>query len=128
MYMYICLFWCVRRYVCMRASPGWGGGGGGGTRTRVTYFAEEGVFFNTSACLRFCKGSVLFLYPGTKYAEEGGGGGGENSLKLVSHRGRSEYDFTRSGQIPLRVKFAEKMYILKAINHTKRIEQVHNTN
>ena len=37
---------------------------GGGTqvqgRTRVTYFAEEGVFFKTSACPRFCKRRVLF--------------------------------------------------------------------
>ena len=45
--------------------PGGGGGGGGhsgtdGGRTRVTYFAEEGVFFNTSACPRFCKRRVLF--------------------------------------------------------------------
>ena len=38
--------------------PGGGGGGGGGTR--VTYFAEEGVFFKTSACPRFCKRRVLF--------------------------------------------------------------------
>ena len=29
---------------------GSGGGGGGGGRTRVTYFAEEVVFFMTSAC------------------------------------------------------------------------------
>ena len=29
-------------------------------RTRVTYFAEEGVFFKTSACPRFCKRRVLF--------------------------------------------------------------------
>ena len=31
-----------------------------GGRTRVTYFAEEGVFFKTSACPRFCKRRVLF--------------------------------------------------------------------
>ena len=47
--------------------PGGGGGGGGGGhsgteggRTFVTYFAEEGVFFKTSACPRFCKRRVLF--------------------------------------------------------------------
>ena len=36
----------------------WSGPGGG--RTLVTYFAEEGVFFKTSACPRFCKRRVLF--------------------------------------------------------------------
>ena len=45
--------------------PGGGGGGEGlsgteGGRTPVTYFAEEGVFFKTSACQRFCKSRVLF--------------------------------------------------------------------
>ena len=54
----------------------WLPGGGGhsdteGGRTRVTYFAEEGVFFKTSACPRFC----TFLYPGTKY-------GGQNPLTI----------------------------------------------
>ena len=46
--------------------PGGGGGGGGrghsgteGGRTRITYFAEEGVFIKTSACQRFCKSRVL---------------------------------------------------------------------
>ena len=34
--------------------------GGGGGRSRVTYFAEDGVFFKTSACPRFCKRRVLF--------------------------------------------------------------------
>ena len=41
----------------------WEGGGALryiGDRTRVTYFAEEGVFFKTSACPRFCKRRVLF--------------------------------------------------------------------
>ena len=39
---------------------------GGGTQvqrggcTLFTYFAEDGVFFKTSACLRFCKRRVLF--------------------------------------------------------------------
>ena len=33
---------------------------GGGGRTRVTYFAKEGVFFKTSTCPRFCKRRVLF--------------------------------------------------------------------
>ena len=55
--------------------PGGGGGGGGGgghsgtegDRSRVTYFAEEGVFFKTSACPRFSKKKGTFLYPGTKY-------------------------------------------------------------
>ena len=50
---------------------GWGGGGGGhsgaeGGRTCVTYFAEEGVFFKTSACPRFCKprGALpVFYFP-----------------------------------------------------------------
>ena len=46
--------------------PGDTPGGGGGThvqrggRTRVTYFAEEWVFFKTFACPRFCKRRVLF--------------------------------------------------------------------
>ena len=31
-----------------------------GVRTRVTYFAEEEVFFKTSACPRFCERRVLF--------------------------------------------------------------------
>ena len=33
---------------------------GGGGRTRVTYFAEEGVFFKTSECSRFCIKWVFF--------------------------------------------------------------------
>ena len=42
---------------------GGGGGGGGGIvglsgteggRARLTFFAEEGVFFKTSECSRFC--------------------------------------------------------------------------
>ena len=53
--------------------PRGGGGGGGddffsldhsgpeGGRTCVTYFAEEGVFFKTSACPRFCKRMVVFV-------------------------------------------------------------------
>ena len=43
-------------------SPPPGGGGHSGTeggRTRVTYFAKEGVFFKTSACPRFWKRRVL---------------------------------------------------------------------
>ena len=42
------------------------GGGGGGTlrykggSTRVTYFAEEGVFFQISTCPRFRKRKILF--------------------------------------------------------------------
>ena len=32
----------------------------GGGLHPVTYFAEEGVFFKTSACPRFCKRRVLF--------------------------------------------------------------------
>ena len=36
---------------------------------RVTYFAEEGVFFKTSACPRFCKRRVLFC---TKVRSMGG--------------------------------------------------------
>ena len=49
---------------------GGGGGGGGegivglsgteGVRTRLTYFAEEGVFFKTSECPRFCIKRVFF--------------------------------------------------------------------
>ena len=43
--------------MCPRGGGGGGGGGGGhsgteGGRTRVTYFAEEGVFLKTSACPR----------------------------------------------------------------------------
>ena len=46
-------------YIC--ATPGGGGHSGTeGGRTFVTYFAEEGVFFKTSACPRFCKRRVLF--------------------------------------------------------------------
>ena len=42
-------------------------GGGGGLsirdmgRIRVTYFAEEGVFFKTSVCLRFVKEGYFLL-------------------------------------------------------------------
>ena len=54
-----------------------GGGGGGhpgieGGRTHVTYFVEEGVFFKTSACPRFCKRRLLFC---TNARGMGGGGG-----------------------------------------------------
>ena len=51
-------------------------GGHSGTEggcTRVTYFAGEGVFFETSACPRFCKRRVLFC---TQVRSMGGGGGG----------------------------------------------------
>ena len=51
-----------------------GGGGHSGTeggRTRVTYFAEEGVFFKTSACQRFCNRRVRSMV-----------GGGENPLTI----------------------------------------------
>ena len=50
--------------------PGGGGGGGGALRcreggrgglTRVTYFAQEGVSFKTSACPPFCKRMILFV-------------------------------------------------------------------
>ena len=41
-------------------SPRRGHSGTEGGRTCVTYFAEEGVFFKTSACPRFCKRRVLF--------------------------------------------------------------------
>ena len=47
----------------MQGIPGGGGGHSGidGGRTReVTYFAEEVVFFKTSACPQFCKKRVLF--------------------------------------------------------------------
>ena len=41
-----------------------GEGGGAlryrGGRTRLTYFAEEGVFFKTSECPRFCIKRVFF--------------------------------------------------------------------
>ena len=47
-----------------------------GRRTRVMYFAEEGVFFKTSACPRFCKRRVLLC---TQVRSMGGGGGGEKS-------------------------------------------------
>ena len=60
----------------LRGSPGGGGHSGTeGGRTRVTYFAEEGVFFKISTCPRFWKRRVLFLYPGTKY-------GGQNPLTI----------------------------------------------
>ena len=43
-----------------------GGGGGGavryrGGRTRVTYFAKEGVLFKTSACPRSVKEGYFFV-------------------------------------------------------------------
>ena len=50
---------------------------GGGGRTRVMYFAEEGVFFKTSACLRSCKRRVLFSAQVRSM-----GGGGENPLTI----------------------------------------------
>ena len=56
---------CSKCIIMLQATPGGGGGGGtqvqrGGGRTLVTYFAEEGIFFKTSACPRFCKRRVLF--------------------------------------------------------------------
>ena len=61
-----------------------GGGGHSGTeggRARVTYFAEEGVFFKTSACPRFVKEGYIFV-PRYEVWGGGGGGGGENPLKI----------------------------------------------
>ena len=46
-----------------RRGGGGGGGGQSGTEggcTHVMYFAEEGIFFKTSACPRFYKSRVLF--------------------------------------------------------------------
>ena len=43
--------------------------------THVTYFAEEGVFFKTSACPRFCKRRVLFCIQVRSM-------GGENTLPI----------------------------------------------
>ena len=59
----------------LRSHPGGGGGGGGGGhsgteggRTRVTYFAAEGVFFlRPPQVPDFVKKMGTFLYPGTKY-------------------------------------------------------------
>ena len=50
-----------------------------GGRTRLTYFAEEGVFFKTSECPRFWIKWYLFV---TRYEVWGGGGGGENPLTI----------------------------------------------
>ena len=55
-----------------------GGGGGGWGRTRFTYSAEEGVFFKTSACPRFCRRRVLFC----TLVRSMGGGGDENPLTI----------------------------------------------
>ena len=50
-----------------------------GGRTRVnTYFTEEGVFFKTSACSRFCKRMVLFV---SRYEVCGG----EGEIPLAIH-------------------------------------------
>ena len=54
-----------------KTDPGVEGGGGGGGdsqvqrggSTRLAYFAEEGVFFKTSACPRFCKRRGPFFVP-----------------------------------------------------------------
>ena len=62
---------------------GGGGGGGGycgalmyrGGRTHLTYFAEEGVFFKTSECPRFCIKRVFFC-------NQVGTMGGENPLTI----------------------------------------------
>ena len=43
-----------------------------GGRTCVTYFAEEGVFFKTSACPRFVKEGTFW----SQIRSMGGGGGG----------------------------------------------------
>ena len=64
----ICMFFEKGLALWGLFSRGGGGGGGGGLhsgtegggRTLVTYFAEEGAFFKTSACPRFCKRRVLF--------------------------------------------------------------------
>ena len=50
----------VNLTICNDPAGGGGHSGTEGGRTRVTYFAEEGVFFKTSACPRFCKRRVLF--------------------------------------------------------------------
>ena len=60
--------------------PGGGGGGGGtqvqrGAATSLRISRKKGSCFKTSACPRFCKRRVHFLYPGTKY-------GGQNPLTI----------------------------------------------
>ena len=74
-------------HMCRPLTLGGGGGtqvqrGGGGGCIRVTYFAEDGVFFKTSACPRFCKRRVLFFVP--RYEVWGGGGGGGVKIPLQS--------------------------------------------
>ena len=54
--------------------PGEGCHGTEGGRARVTYFAEEGVFFKASAFPQFVR-EGYFLYPCTKY-------GGKNHLTI----------------------------------------------
>ena len=46
-----------------------------GGRTRLAYFAEEGVFFKTSECPRFCIKRVFFC-------NQVGSMGGENPLTI----------------------------------------------
>ena len=68
----------VREISYFKTVPGGGHSGTEGGRTRVTYFAEEGVF----ACPRFCKRSVLFY---TQVRSTGGGGGDENHLQSTKY-------------------------------------------
>ena len=106
--------WCSSRF-----NPGGGGRGGGGwhsgtegDRTRVTYFAEEGGLFKTSACPRFCKRRVLFCAPGTMY------GGSKSPLQSTKYTrlwlpsdSRSDWAFrVRCRHLPL--KHAEDYNIL----------------
>ena len=55
---------CIQQIYVAKVSKitGRAGGHSGseGGRTRVTFFAEEGMFLKTSACPRFCKRRVLF--------------------------------------------------------------------
>ena len=67
MYSIKVLLWCYlylrrRRSVIFHTATYTRRGHSGieGGRIRVTYFAYEGVFFKTSACLRLCQRRVLF--------------------------------------------------------------------
>ena len=76
--------------------------GGGGGRTHVTYFAEEGAFFKTSACPRLCKRKVLFC---TQVRSMGG----ENPL--IIHETYAALTLSDSASVSAAAKQAENYKI-----------------